>query len=283
MPLVSVVLPIYNAEKYLHLTLDSVISQTYLDIEVICINDGSTDNTQAILEDFKKRDDRIRIINRENKGLVYSLNQGISISKGKYIARMDADDICLPKRFEMQVKFLESNPSVGLVGTSYMYIDENDNQLSKRIVPRSLSIIRSMLLFGSPICHPSVMFNKSIVGEHLLYDENYDSCEDLELWFRLNDKGIEIRNLSDVLIKYRILPTSISSRKMAQQKERTNFLKNQYIGISSHDLEHICGSKTRNRFLWTLKNLKNIGCFSGFVGVSFSILYAFKHKKNIRC
>ncbi|ETJ84818.1 glycosyltransferase family 2 protein, partial [Vibrio parahaemolyticus] len=125
----------------LHLTLDSVISQTYLDIEVICINDGSTDNTQAILEDFKKRDDRIRIINRENKGLVYSLNQGISISKGKYIARMDADDICLPKRFEMQVKFLESNPSVGLVGTSYMYIDENDNQLSKRIVPRSLSII----------------------------------------------------------------------------------------------------------------------------------------------
>jgi len=114
---VSIVMSVYNAQKYLDEAIESILNQTYSNFEFIIINDGSTDKSLEIIENYAKKDSRIIVINRENKGLIYSLNEGIRKANGKYIARMDADDISLPQRLEKQVEFMEKNKNIGICGT----------------------------------------------------------------------------------------------------------------------------------------------------------------------
>ncbi|NVO98936.1 glycosyltransferase [Photobacterium damselae subsp. damselae] len=215
--MISVILPVYNAELYLNKTIDSILNQTISDFELICIDDGSTDSSLKILYGYANVDNRIRIISRDNRGLIYTLNEGIRESKYNIIARIDADDVCEPKRFEIQLSYLNSNPDVAVVGTSYNYIDENGNLIGKRILSDKYIINDAIKVFGSPFCHPSVMINKKLVGEDLYYDKDYIHAEDYELWLRLSKK-YKLINLKDILLNYRILSSSISRKNEYQQK-----------------------------------------------------------------
>lgn len=172
--LVTIAIPVYNAERYLRDAISSVLNQTYHDWELYLINDGSTDNSLDIMEEFVRRDIRIKLIDDgENKGLVYRLNQSILMATGKYYARMDADDIMFITRIEEQVKYLEAHPYIDVLGSSIMTIDNNNN------------IIGSGLSSGevSSFIHPTVM-GKLDWFKTYLYADWALRAEDVELWYR---------------------------------------------------------------------------------------------------
>ncbi|QLL85278.1 glycosyltransferase family 2 protein [Aeromonas caviae] len=215
--MVSVIMPIYNGGLYLREAVESVLNQTYTNFELICIDDGSTDNTLEILNEYASRDKRIRVVSRENKGLITTLNEGISLANFDYIARMDADDISSKDRFLKQINFLKKNKDVAVVGCSYQKIDAFGNIIGYRKQSASPYFLRALSLFGSPLAHPSVVINRSILNADYLYDNNYDCAEDYELWLRILKK-YKISNINDFLIKYRILESSISRSKKEQQQ-----------------------------------------------------------------
>jgi len=206
--LVSVVMSVYNAENYLEEAILSILNQTYKNFEFIIINDGSTDISLEIIEKYAKKDNRIKVISRENKGLIYSLNEGIKLSKGKYIARMDADDISLPDRFEKQVKFMENNLDVGVCGSSV--ISFNDSFQKKWVLYTKNEMLKAESFFSSPFAHPSVMIRKSIIDKYkLFYDKNFIHTEDFELWVKMA-KYTNFYNFKEALLKYRISNNSIT-------------------------------------------------------------------------
>ena len=173
-PLVSVVMPVYNAQKYLNKAIDSILAQTYKDFEFIIINDGSTDNSLQIIKKYQKKDKRIIVKNKKNKGIVAALNDGIKLSRGKYLARMDADDISLPSRFEVQVNFMEKNSKIGVCGTWVEVFGEiNKNYLLK--FPINNELLKIRLLFSVPFAHPSIMMRRDLVVQYnLQYNKKYD-------------------------------------------------------------------------------------------------------------
>lgn len=203
MPKVSVILPVYNCEKYIRESIESVLNQTFEDFELLIIDDCSTDSTIAIMETFN--DSRIKLIRKdENTGLIRSLNYAISIAKGEYIARMDGDDICLPHRFEKQVRFLEQNPNIILCGSAIQIINE-DSILQHPLVHEEIIV---KLCFGTSFCHPAIM-GKTAVFKENLYDHKFKHAEDYDLWTRLAFKG-ELANLEEVLLLYRIHDEQVS-------------------------------------------------------------------------
>lgn len=200
-PLVSVLLPVYNCEKRILEAIESVLCQTYQNFELIIIDDHSTDGTSEILKNIS--DNRVRIYtNHKNLKLAATLNKGMSICEGKYVARMDADDISCSNRLEVQVAFLEENRDYLLVGSAYIMEVKSENRGIRKQV-RSYRKLKSKLLFGNNICHPSVMFNKELwLSNNLYYDENYVYAQDFELWTRAIPI-CKMANLSEALIIYR--------------------------------------------------------------------------------
>ncbi|HGF6562056.1 glycosyltransferase [Providencia sp. wls1922] len=216
--LVSVILPVYNAEKFLHDSLNSVINQSYSNLEIIVIDDGSSDNSLSIIKNFN--DKRIKIISRENKGLIHSLNEGLNIAKGNYIARMDADDIARSDRIETQLKFLLKNKDISIVGSYANLIDENGVNIGIKKKPSSDLTIKTICFFGSPFIHPAVMFNKLLIKEQLYYSNEFIHAEDYELWSRLVAcEKFKFFNIKDTLLDYRIVSTSVSRKYENQQKQ----------------------------------------------------------------
>ncbi len=200
-PKLSVVMPVFNSEKYLKQSVKSVLNQTYKDFEFIIINDGSTDKTLSIIKTFK--DSRIKIIsNKKNLGVAKSLNLGLKKSKGEYVARFDGDDISFPDRFETQVNFLNKNKEYVLVGSQADLIDGKGNLIRKTSLPESDLKIRNKIIFRNPIIHPSVMFRKNVVFYLKGYREIFNGAEDYDLWFRLLKFG-KFKNFSTPLIKRR--------------------------------------------------------------------------------
>ncbi|CAB9493548.1 glycosyltransferase [Alteromonas macleodii] len=215
-PLISVIIPAFNAELYIKEALESVCSQTYVNLEIIIIDDGSSDRTREIIEKFQ--DARIRLISRENRGLIATLNEGIEISRGDYIARMDADDICLSTRLETQVEYLRKHNNIGLLFTGIEYIDENGRKLREKVSTKSRKLEPVELLFGCPVCHPTVMFDMTkLKKSDIQYDKAYCLAEDFELWTRLVSIT-EIGIINRVLFKYRIHPNSITSKNNEKQR-----------------------------------------------------------------
>lgn len=198
-PIVSVVLPVYNAKDFLEETIVSILTQRYTNLELIIINDGSTDNSLDIINKYKESDYRIVLVNRENRGFVYSLNEAISLSKGKYIARMDADDISLKDRFEEQIKILDNMKNIDVVGCNYQLIDNKSNITGEVKVPISESDILMALCYSVPFAHPSVMIRKSIF-ENIKYEEN--PTEDYLLWSKIY-KNNNFHNIDKLLFQYR--------------------------------------------------------------------------------
>jgi len=212
----SVILPVYNAEKYIAEAIESILTQSYQDFEFIIINDGSTDRSLDIIQSYADQDSRIQLVSRDNKGLIFTLNEAISLAKGDFIARMDADDISLPNRFEQQIKYLDEHPKTAVVGTGYRYMDEAGVVGDKRNVFTAFEDIKASFYFTNPIAHPSVMINYRLLGSEYCYLEQYKTIEDLELWFRISANH-EIVNLAEVLLHYRVLDSSITGSNLQLQ------------------------------------------------------------------
>lgn len=236
---VSVVLPVYNAELYLSEAIESVLAQSYRNIELIIINDGSTDNSLNIIEKFKRQDERVRSISRENKGLIYSLNEGIAASKGRYIARMDADDICFLDRLEKQVKYMDSN-DLDICGGHYLEINEAGTVQRIRFVPIISEIINLSLVSRVPFAHPSVVFRKSFIDENnLCYGcDKFKHAEDLALWFKFAACGAKFGNVNDIILKYRVLDSSLSRRNRLNLIKDTRVINHlHYVNCNENNIE----------------------------------------------
>jgi len=217
-PIVSVIMPVYNGEKYLREAIQSILNQTFIDFEFIILNDGSTDKTEEIILAYD--DPRIHYIKNEtNLQLVETLNKGIKFAKGKYVARMDADDISLPTRLEEQVKFMEDNPDIGISGSAAIVFGENINTSIWKLLKNN-EAIKSELLFSSTFAHPSVIMNKKMILKYnLFYDNNFLHAEDFELWTRMA-KVTKMANISKPLLKYRVVENSITREANKNLGER---------------------------------------------------------------
>jgi glycosyltransferase involved in cell wall biosynthesis len=196
-PTVSVLMSVYNGERYLAEAVESILNQTFTDFEFVIINDGSIDGTAEILHSYQ--DPRIRIIEQSNIGLTRSLNRGIALAHGGYIARMDDDDLSLPERLERQVAFLDAHSEVGVVGTTCRIVDELNNREWEQPVPLADEQLRRHLVRGNPFVHSSVMMRASAVRAVDGYNEAYPYSQDFELWVRMASHT-RLANLSEVLV-----------------------------------------------------------------------------------
>ena len=222
-PDISVIMSVYNGEDYLAEAIQSVIDQTFQNWELIIINDCSKDSTPEILADFAAKDARIKLHNNEvNLRLPTSLNKAISLSTGKYIARMDADDICLPDRLEKQFRFMEESSDVALSSCRFMTV-KNGVYASGGAGGRcDHDALRAMLLVTNPILHPGVIA-KAEVMKRFLYDTTLTCTEDLELWTRMVAQGQKIRILPECLLIYRLHDKQITST--TRERQHTEVLK----------------------------------------------------------
>jgi len=205
-PIISVILSVYNAEQYLKEAIESILNQTYKDFEFIIIDDGSKDNSLNIIKYFQNNDNRILVISRENKGLIASLNEGINIASGKYIARMDADDISLPKRLEEQLRYMQEHEDVIVCG-SFIELFGAENKIRK--YPITDEEIRAFFVFRSPFAHPATMIQTEALKK-VLYNKDYTHAEDYKLWMELLSYG-KVYNIPKTLLKYRITAEQITS------------------------------------------------------------------------
>jgi glycosyltransferase involved in cell wall biosynthesis len=207
---------VYNEENYLNEAVNSILNQTFKDFEFLIINDGSTDRTEKILNSYA--DTRIKVIkNKTNIGLTRSLNKGLRIAKGKYIARQDADDISMPERLKVELNFLREHPNYGIVGSSIKIINEKNKIIRSVIQPPQDKQIRELLKIDNCINHGSVMVRKTSLDEVGQYDENMLRSQDYELWLRISKKYL-LANLPEFLYLWRKHKENIEARNLAEQK-----------------------------------------------------------------
>lgn len=229
--LISVIMPVYNAEAYLDEAIQSILKQTYNNFEFIIINDGSTDKSLELIKEYEKEDERIILISRENRGLVASLNEGIQKSNGKYIARMDADDISLPERFERQIIHMKSQ-DLDICGGNFLSINSQGFLMSLHLTPQSNDLCVLSMVSKVPFAHPTVMIKKKFLNKHnLKYGQSkYKRAEDFDLWIRMYNNGAKFGNTNDIILKYRILSNSLSKRNDNSIKlETREMIKKFYI------------------------------------------------------
>ncbi len=213
-PKISVILPVFNGEKYLRESIQSVLDQTFTDFELIVINDGSTDESLNITRSFG--DKRILILDQKNQGLTASLNRGISESKGKYIARIDADDVWIDKnKLKKQFEFLEKNMSYSLLGTNAHFVNVNE-KVTTTHYPLLDVEIRQKILIKNPFIHSAVIFRKDIALQCGMYDPREKYVEDYGLWLRMGQKG-KFANFPDHTVKYRINASGVTQTKNVEQ------------------------------------------------------------------
>jgi hypothetical protein len=216
-PKVSVLMSVYNGERYLREAVESILNQTSTDFEFIIVDDGSTDSTQSILESYD--DPRLLLArNQENIGLTRSLNKGLALAQGEYVARMDADDIAMPYRFEKQIAFLEKHSETGILGSNGRLIDANGRERGLYQLPPSDLQIRWRFLLANPFLHPTVMIRRNVLAQNgLIYDEAFQATQDYELWTRIL-KYTRGANLSELLIQYRLHHGVTSTHRETQLK-----------------------------------------------------------------
>lgn len=201
---ISVVMSVYNARKYLSEAMDSILGQTYTDFELIVIDDRSTDGSGALLWEYAQKDSRVTVLeNQENMGLTKSLNRGLAVAQGEYIARMDADDISVPDRFEKQVAFLDSHPDYSFVSCIGRYIDEDGKEEQLRLFPETNEEIYAMMHKVDAVMHPGVMFRRADIAKIGNYCEDFRVVQDYDLWFRGMAAGYKFYNIQEPLVLFR--------------------------------------------------------------------------------
>lgn len=226
-PAVSVVMSVYNGERWLKEAIESVLCQTFADFEFIIVDDGSTDQSPEIIREYASRDSRIIVITKENSGLAESLNVGIERARGYWIARMDADDICKPNRFQKQVSYLKKNSNIALVSGAVEYIDESGEIFGRTYPITSINQIKKRILnFGNIIVHPAVMMRKDAFNSCKGYCAGLTTVQDMHLWHKFLRKNYDISILPDVLIYYRISGFAISNIK---RSDKLDYLINEVL------------------------------------------------------
>ena len=217
-PPVSVLLPVYNGGSFVQTTIDSILKQSFVNFELIILNDGSTDSTKEILDNLTDR--RVKVVHKNNEGLGATLNKGLQMARGEYIARIDADDLAHPDRLRMQVEFLQENPDISVVGTATKVIyPDGDEEVRRR--PLSWVEVKQHAIKICPVVHPTVMMRKDSVLAVGGYDVNYDGSRwksigmDYHLWIKMIAKGYKIANLPEPLvINYKSKRSIIGSKSL---------------------------------------------------------------------
>lgn len=258
--LVSVIMPVYNSSAFIKDAIESILIQTHKRIEFIIIDDGSVDGSESIIKEYID-DERIVFISRENKGIVYTLNQALKMANGEYIARMDSDDISAANRIEEQLHFLIKNPDFAVVGCASYIINERSEIESHRVPPLSPFFNHALQFFGPTLTHPSVCFNKKVIGEELYYSDCYPRAEDFELWVRLSRK-YSMANIPKMLFYYRLNPNGISLSNVIEQKNNA--------ALAYYKLKH--PGANDEKLLMALQNIHSRD-FKGKTGVIKSFLY----------
>jgi glycosyltransferase involved in cell wall biosynthesis len=204
MPTVSVLMPVYNAERYVAEAVESILAQTFTDFEFLIVDDGSADRSREILQQYAQKDARIALTSRPNTGYVVALNEMLAIARGEFIARMDADDVSFPKRFERQLEYLRTRKCCMVVGTATEWIDPDGELLKVNVSPSCHNAIDSAHLTTqvSAICHPTAIIRADVFKSVGFYDEGLFGAEDLDLWLRIAEIG-ELANMAEPLLKYR--------------------------------------------------------------------------------
>lgn len=243
-PLVSVILPVYNECRFLQKAINSVINQTYPNLEIIIVNDGSTN--PEVEEICLGYINRIVYLKKENGGVAAALNCAIDVANGEYIARMDGDDIAYPERIYQQVRFLENNKDIDICGTNFANIDENDLIIAMSNLPLKDYEIKAQNMFQDCLCHPSIMFRKTVFDSGIRYDENV-KAEDYELWLRI-EKKVKFANLQECLLGYRNNKAGVTkvysdeiylSTIMLIKKHLNRIMDNAFENISEYSLGDI--------------------------------------------
>ena len=230
LPLVSVLLPVYNGGHYLKAALDSILCQDYERLEIIAIDDGSTDNSLEILQRYQNADSRISIVSRENRGLIATLNEGLTVAQGELVARMDADDIAYPSRLSRQVAVFTRHPQCAICGSAVdMLIGDRLVKGVPDPIYRDCSL-RILSLFFTIFIHSTVVYNRRVIPQDMLsYDPRYLHAEDFDLFRRITER-FPATMIEDRLIAYRIHDESVSSRHKRQMRKT-------HLHIVSENLE----------------------------------------------
>lgn len=224
-PKVTVLMPVYNGEKYLQEAIDSILNQTFIDFEFLIVDDGSQDESIGIVKSYT--DPRIRLIeNSENRGIEHVLNQGLEIAQGRYIARMDCDDISMNRRLELQVMFMEQNPEVGVLGGAFRTFGTNGMRGVDRL-PENDNELKAQLLFDGPFAHPTVMFRKTALGD-VRYSSDYQYVKDYDFWTKLAPIT-KFANLSENLLFYRVHPTQVGSANKEEQRKNARKVRHRFV------------------------------------------------------
>lgn len=226
---VSIIMGIYNCEKYLNESIESILQQTYKNWELIMCDDGSEDNTYYIARKYEEKyPEKIIVLkNTTNRGLNYTLNKCLKKAKGEYIARQDGDDISVKNRLEKEVEFLNNNPNYALVSTNMIYFDENSEWGSSKVkeIPEKLDFVK-----GTPFCHAPCMIRKGVIESVNGYTEDKKllRVEDYHLWFKIYEKGYKGYNMQECLYKMRNNAEAVKRRTW---KNRINEARVKYIGF----------------------------------------------------
>lgn len=236
-PLVSVLMPVYNAQRYVAQAIESILQQTFTEFELIILDDGSTDRSLQILQRYAARDPRIRLISRENCGIAATRNQLIAEASAELIAVMDADDVALPQRLARQVNFLQQHPQIICLGSSYELIDARGRQITTLAVPLQHAEIERQALAGhASVFQPCAMMRRTAVMQIGGYDTSLKLASDLDLWLRLSEIG-ELANLAESLVQYRLHAESVSETDCMFQRQQAHQICQrawQRRGITGH-------------------------------------------------
>lgn len=236
-PRVSVLMPAYNAERFLARAVDSVLAQTHEDLELVVVDDGSTDRTFELLSDYARMDRRVRPLrNGENLGIVRTRNRAFAEAdpKSAYFAIMDSDDVCVPERLSLQLGFLEAQPDYALVGGNLILIDESDRDIGRRAYPASYEAICDVMTRYNPIAQPTATVRRRAIDAVGTYDPRYPRCQDYDLWMRIA-RRFKIANVEAYTLRYRISDTQgkvtqlRKSLKLSLQIQREHMLEPQFF------------------------------------------------------
>lgn len=235
-PLISVVMPVYNAGDYLVDALASIVEQSHRDWEMICVDDGSSDRSGAILDWFAQQDERIQVVHQANAGIVAALSLGCGLAKAPLICRMDSDDIALPERLNLQAEYLRLHPTCAVVGGAILEMDqEGDPLVTSRLPGRHEEIVDGLLQRRTGHFHPTTMFRAEAFEAVGGYRKQYEWVEDHDLWLRMAHRG-RLANLRDIVLCYRQHASSICWRHCSKQRELMNELLREAYRVRGRDV-----------------------------------------------
>ena len=254
-PEITVLMAVYNGGKFLRETIDSTLKQTYKDFEFLIVNDASTDATLKIIKSYK--DKRVIVHNNNaNIGQTKSLNIGLKLARGKYIARIDAGDFSYPARLEKQLKHIREHPEYILVGTAGVIVDSNGKLVNIACSPNTFPKILTKLFYDSPLIHISVLMEKDIIVKLGGYDENFSICADYELWSKLVRHNYCFTSISDVLVGYRVESNSLTYKNFYGKSfsETSEIIKRNVNSLTNLNISYEEAQRIRKMFTFGLQN-----------------------------